>query len=151
MQWRIVLLQGRPELHDPVAGGCDPGPYMATVLASMSQACPKQHKPGAVEQMNDRLHAYWPAEMRGGRDRDRTCDFCRVKETRAPRAPTRHPTWQHNVAGQRLSPTEATKCFVWHCEASFLANLWQLAIHQGATTPAAPEPRVWGAMVGICG
>jgi hypothetical protein len=28
---------------------------------------------------------------------------------------------------------------VWHCEASLLANLWQLAIHQGETTPAAPR------------
>ena len=51
----------------------------------------------------------------------------------------RHPTWQRDVAGQRLSPTEVTKCYVWHCEASFLANLWQLAIYQGETTPAAPR------------
>jgi hypothetical protein len=75
----------------------------------------------------------------GGRDRDRTCDFCRVKGARAPRAPMRRPTWQHNVAGQRLSPTEATKCYVWHCEASFLANLWQLATHQAQTAHAAPR------------
>jgi hypothetical protein len=65
--------------------------------------------------------------------------LCRVKRARAPRAPMRHPTSHHYVAAQRLWPTEVTKCSVWRCEASFLANLWQLATHQAQTTP---EPRV---------
>jgi hypothetical protein len=55
----------------------------------------------------------------------------------------RHPRWQRDVAGQRLSPTEVTKCSVWHCEASFLANLWQLATHHAQTAHAAPRTEVW--------
>jgi hypothetical protein len=61
----------------------------------------------------------------GGRDRDRTCDFCRVKGARAPHIPMRHSALHHNVAAQWLWRTEATQCCVWRSEASFLANLWQ--------------------------
>jgi hypothetical protein len=66
--------------------------------------------------------------MTGGRDRDRTCDFCRVKGARPPRAPTQHPAPHHIIAAQRPWQTEATRCCVWRSEASFLANLWQTAL-----------------------
>lgn len=36
-----------------------------------------------------------------------------------------------------------TKCYVWHCEASFLANLWQLATIRPRPHMQHPEPRVW--------
>jgi hypothetical protein len=32
---------------------------------------------------------------------------------------------------------------VWHCEASFLANLWQLATHRAETAHAGPRTEVW--------
>jgi hypothetical protein len=46
----------------------------------------------------------------------------------------RHPASHHNIAVQRLWRTGATQRCVWHSEASFLANLWQL----GRDPPARP-------------
>ena len=73
--------------------------------------------------------------MIGGRDRDRTCDFCRVKGARAPHAPKRHLASPHKLAAQRLLLTEATQCCMRHSEAPFLANLWQPASKRGGLEP----------------
>jgi hypothetical protein len=73
----------------------------------------------------------------GGRDRDRTCDFCRVKGARPPRAPTQHPAPHHIIAAQRLWRTGAIRRCVWQSEASSLANLWQAGL---LTRGLSPDP-----------
>jgi hypothetical protein len=75
--------------------------------------------------MNDRRCPYWPAEIMSGRDRDRTCDFCRVKGARPPHATVRHPALPHIRPAQRPCRAEAVWCCAWHCKASFLADCWQ--------------------------
>jgi hypothetical protein len=62
--------------------------------------------------------------MVGGRDRDRTCDFCRVKETRAPRVTSVADALHHNLAAQRPRRRKVK----WGCtpvsRGVSLANLW---------------------------
>jgi hypothetical protein len=65
----------------------------------------------------------------GGRDRDRTCDFCRVKGARPQRAPSSASALHHSVAPHRLWRIQATLWCTWHRRASFLANFWQLPIN----------------------
>jgi hypothetical protein len=77
-------MQPRIALHE---AGRSPAVRRHEEEAVHGQPRARQHVPGmsqarraeAVGRMNDRRYPYWPAEMRGGRDRDRTCDFCRVK------------------------------------------------------------------------
>jgi hypothetical protein len=69
----------------------------------------------------------------GGRDRDRTCDFCRVKGARAPHAPWLSYAKHQLVAAQRPWRPEATWCCTLCHEASFLANLWHDTPEHAAT------------------
>jgi hypothetical protein len=43
-------------------------------------------------------------QMRGGRDRDRTCDFCRVKTSPPPSSPCCCRLSRHDAAGRHTRP-----------------------------------------------